>query len=54
MQGAVKPTSIISQEELNAIKAKVLSTSAQEVLEEWLRTHQNVGRGIEGRLTYTP
>jgi len=42
----------ISQEELNAIKSKVVSTSAQEVLEEWLRNHQNVDRDIEGRLVY--
>ncbi len=42
----------ISQEDLTAIKAKVVSTSAQEVLEEWLRNHQNVGRTVEGRLTY--
>jgi 5'-nucleotidase len=42
----------ISPEELNAIKAKVVSTSAQEVLEEWLHTHQNVDRDVEGRLTY--
>ena len=42
----------VTQEELTAIKAKVVSTSAQEVLEEWLRNHQNVGRAVEGRLTY--
>ena len=42
----------ISQGELTAIKAKVASTSAQEVLEEWLKTHQNTGRNVEGRLTY--
>jgi len=42
----------ITHEELTAIKAKVVSTSAQEVLEEWLRNHQNAGRAIEGRLTY--
>ncbi len=42
----------VSQDELMAIKAKVVSTSAQEVLEEWLRNHQNVGRAVEGRLTY--
>jgi 5'-nucleotidase / UDP-sugar diphosphatase len=43
----------VTQEELNAIKTKVVSTSAQEVLEEWLRNHQNVGRTIEGRLIYS-
>jgi 5'-nucleotidase len=42
----------ISPEELNAIKAKVVSTSAQEVLEEWLHSHQNVDRDVEGRLAY--
>lgn len=42
----------ITQEELTAIKSKVVSTSAQEVIEEWLRGHQNVGRAVEGRLTY--
>jgi 5'-nucleotidase len=42
----------IAPEELNAIKAKVVSTSAQEVLEEWLHTHQNVDRDVEGRLAY--
>ncbi|MCL4378457.1 MAG: bifunctional metallophosphatase/5'-nucleotidase [Actinobacteria bacterium] len=31
---------------------KVISTSAQEVLEEYLRNHQNIGRDIEGRLIY--
>ena len=32
--------------------SKVVTTSAQEVLEEFLRTHQNIGRKIEGRLVY--
>jgi 5'-nucleotidase/UDP-sugar diphosphatase len=42
----------ISREELSAIKVKVVSTASQEVLEEWLRNNQNIGRNIEGRLTY--
>ena len=42
----------VTMEDLSAIKAKVVSTSAREVLEEWLRDHQNVGRKVEGRLTF--
>jgi 5'-nucleotidase len=42
----------VTLEELSAIKAKVVSTSAREVLEEWLRDHQNEGRKVEGRLTF--
>ena len=33
-------------------KPKVVSTSAQGVLEEYLRNHQNIGRKVEGRLVY--
>lgn len=33
-------------------EAKVVSTSAQEVMEEYLRTNQNIQVGIEGRLQY--
>ncbi len=33
-------------------KSKVVSTSAQNVLEEYLRTHQNENRKLEGRLVY--
>jgi len=33
-------------------KSKVISTSALEVLEEYMRTNQNIGRRIEGRLIY--
>jgi 5'-nucleotidase/UDP-sugar diphosphatase len=32
--------------------SKVVSTSAQEILEEYLRYHQNLSRKIEGRLQY--
>ncbi len=42
----------ISSDELNSIKPKVVTTSAREVLEEWLRNNQNCGREIEGRLIY--
>jgi 5'-nucleotidase/UDP-sugar diphosphatase len=33
--------------------AKVITTSAREVLIEYLRTHQNMKQAIEGRLSYT-
>lgn len=42
----------ITSEELNSIKPKVVTTSAREVLEEWLRNNQNCGRETEGRLKY--
>ena len=43
----------ISDEEFRASgTAKVVTTSAQQVLEEWLRHNQNIKRGIEGRLVY--
>ena len=43
----------ISQDELLANgKHKVVSTSAQEVIEEFLRNNQNADRKVEGRLTY--
>ncbi|MBW6441528.1 bifunctional metallophosphatase/5'-nucleotidase [Patescibacteria group bacterium] len=43
----------ISEEKLlEAGQNKVVSTSASEVLEEWLRNNQNVSRQIEGRLVY--
>jgi 5'-nucleotidase len=43
----------VTQEELlESGKTKVVSTSAQEVLEEYLRTHQNINRKVEGRLVY--
>jgi len=43
----------VTPEELNASgKAKVITTSAQEVLEEYLRNHQNISRKLEGRLVY--
>jgi hypothetical protein len=30
----------------------VVATSVPEVLEEYLKGHQNIGRKVEGRLTY--
>jgi len=43
----------ITQEELLASgKSKVVSTSAQQVLEEFLRNNQNISRKVEGRLVY--
>jgi 5'-nucleotidase len=43
----------ITNEELLAGGAqKVVTTSAQDVLEEWLRNHQNIGKKVEGRLVY--
>jgi 5'-nucleotidase/UDP-sugar diphosphatase len=43
----------ITAEELIAIEPpKVVSTSAQEVLEEYLRNNQNLSSKVEGRLAY--
>jgi len=43
----------ITQEELlESGKTKTISTSAKEVLEEYLRNHQNIKRKVEGRLQY--
>jgi 5'-nucleotidase len=43
----------ITDKELRATgEAKVVTTSAQNVLEEWLRNHQNETRKIEGRLKF--
>jgi len=43
---------ISNQELLQSGSSRVISTSAQEVLEEYLRNHQNITRRIEGRLVY--
>jgi len=37
---------------LEAGKSRVISTSAQYTLEEYLHNHQNISREVEGRLTY--
>lgn len=43
----------ITPEELRASgKSKVVTTSVQEVLEEYLKNHQNIGRKVEGRLVW--
>lgn len=43
---------ITNEELLESGKQKVVSTSAREVLEEFLRNNQNITRKIEGRLEY--
>lgn len=43
---------ITNEELLKEAGSKVVSTSAQQVLEEYLRNHQNISREIEGRLAY--
>ncbi|HDQ06498.1 MAG TPA: bifunctional metallophosphatase/5'-nucleotidase [Candidatus Bathyarchaeota archaeon] len=43
----------VSEEELlESGETRVVSTSTKEVLEEYLRNHQNVHRSVEGRLKY--
>jgi 5'-nucleotidase len=50
---ACKKNLNISQKELlESGRSKVVSTSAREVLEEWLRGHQNIDKRVEGRLVY--
>lgn len=49
---ALANLNLTQKELLQAGKSKVISTSAQEVLEEYLRNHQNIKRKVEGRLTY--
>jgi 5'-nucleotidase len=43
---------ISNKELLESGNSRVISTSVQEVLEEYLRNHQNITRIIEGRLIY--
>lgn len=43
---------ISNEELLGKTGSKVVTTSAQQVLEEYLRNHQNISRKIEGRLVY--
>ena len=44
----------VTQEELLAAgKSKVIATNVTDVLEEYLKRHQNIGRKVEGRLEYT-
>jgi 5'-nucleotidase len=42
----------VSNLELERYRTKIVSTSTQEVLEEWLRNHQNQGRKAGERLIY--
>jgi 5'-nucleotidase/UDP-sugar diphosphatase len=43
----------LTNEELTAIKqSRVVTTSACDVLEEYLRSHQNLNSRVEGRLTF--
>jgi 5'-nucleotidase len=43
---------ITNEELLLYGKSKVVATSVPEVLEEYLKYHQNIGRHVEGRLVY--
>ncbi len=43
---------VSNEELLKSGKEKVITTSAQQVLEEWLKNHQNEKRTIEKRLEY--
>jgi 5'-nucleotidase / UDP-sugar diphosphatase len=43
---------ISNQELLESGETKVITTSAQEVLEEYLRNHQNIQSQLEGRLVF--
>jgi len=43
---------VTQAELLKSGQPKVVTTSAQQVLEEYLRNNQNVSRKVEGRLTY--
>lgn len=43
----------LTQEELNESgKSKVITTSVQEVMEEFLRNNQNISKKVEGRMVY--
>jgi 5'-nucleotidase len=43
---------VSNEELLSSGKMKVMTTSAQQVLEEWLKNHQNEKRVVEKRLEY--
>ncbi len=49
---ALANLNLTKEELLQAGNSKVITTSAKEVLEEYLRNHQNIKRKVEGRLTY--
>ena len=42
----------IPQEELHALKTKVVAASSFNILEEFLKSNQNISRRVEGRLQY--
>jgi len=43
----------VTLEELRAAgKSRVIATNVTDVLEEYLKSHQNIGRKVEGRLVY--
>jgi 5'-nucleotidase/UDP-sugar diphosphatase len=44
---------VSNKEVLELKRSKVVSTSAKEVLEEYLRNHQNISKSVEGRLVYS-
>ena len=49
----VKPYLDLAPEELSSRgPSRVAATSARTVLQEWLRSHQNLDRRVEGRLVY--
>jgi 5'-nucleotidase/UDP-sugar diphosphatase len=43
---------VSNDELLESGQSKVVTTSAQEVLEEYLKNHQNIDKKVEGRLVY--
>jgi 5'-nucleotidase / UDP-sugar diphosphatase len=48
-----KPYLDVTQEELLAAgPSKVIATNSVDVMQEYLKTHQNIGRRVEGRLVY--
>jgi 5'-nucleotidase len=48
-----EPYFSVTQDELLAAgKSKVIATNVTDVLEEYLKGHQNIGRKVEGRLVY--
>ncbi len=49
---SLKNIGLTNEELLSQGKNKVVTTSAQQVLEEYLRTNQNISKSIEGRMVY--
>ena len=43
---------VSKKELLELTGSKVVSTSVKEVLDEYLRNHQNISKNVEGRLVY--